>query len=174
MKYLLLILLLSSISYADNTSVELIGGSITYHVMDDGASSHYVTKWSPDGRLIFNQLYGVKLLVKDNDSYSSMTYFGGNNSIGSPIYGGIVSYGVILKDFNVGLAIGGYMQDDNAFRSVGVEPYRLTEIGSSGLVPVVGVEINYKVDLSDTMYLKLNNLLSPVITNTSLSLGFNL
>jgi hypothetical protein len=173
-KILFVITLFNSYAYAGQTSVEAIGGGITYHVIDDGASSKYVTKWSSDGRLIFNQLYGIKYIDEFFDTYWSMALFGGNNSIGAPMTGAMGSLGFVWGNFNYGLAMGGYLQDDNAFRSKGIEPYRLSEFGNTGLVPILGAEINYKVDLSNRVYLRLNNLVSPVITNTSLSIGYRL
>lgn len=170
---IILTLILSSFSRADS-AIELIGGSITYHVIDDGASSKYVTKLNGDGRLIFNPLLGAKYLSQETYTYWSASAFTGKNSIGSYMNGAMMSYGLHTTNLYVGGVIGGYEQDDDAFRSQGIDPYRLAEINNQGLVPIVGVEINYKVDLNNLFYLKLNNILSPVITNTSLSIGSNL
>lgn len=169
---ILLVILLASLSRADS-SLELIGGSITYHIIDDGVSAKYVTKLNSDGRLIFNLLLGAKYLNEEDYTYWSLATFTGNNSIGSYMNGATASYGLFIKNLSAGLVLGAYVQDDNAFRNDGIDPYRLFEINNTGVVPIAGIEVNYKFPLSNSTYLRLNNILSPVITNTSLSLGLS-
>lgn len=177
MKWITLLLFVwafsSGTSYAE-TKVEVLGGGITYHIMDDGSAQSYTRKLSLDGRLIFNQMGGLGIVSEDNDVYQSLYFFGGNNSVGKPLQGILSKDGIKIDQWYLGLALGGYVQDDNEFRDAGVQPFRLTEIGSTGIVPIVGLAIDYKWDISNRYYLKLNNIISPNITNTSMALGVNL
>lgn len=171
LKYLLtLLLLFPSLSYADR-SLELLGGGITYHVLDYGASSKYSNKISNDGRLIYTPMLGLRITnIPGNYSYSSAAIFRGTSSIGSPIYGGLLSSGLAISVFQVGFGFGGYIQNNEDFRAKGIQPYSF--IGNTNaLVPLVGIEANVRYPLSDKLFLAFNNLLTPVITNHYLSLG---
>lgn len=170
-KLLLFLFLISCTTQASTSSFEAIGGSITYHVIDNTGSSQYQNKLSSDGRLIFNDLLGIRYISQDSYTYWSTSAFTGSNSIDSYITGAILSYGLTNRNLYIGTVLGGYVQDDDAFRNHGIDPYRMTEFGNTGLVPIIGIEINYKIDFTSKYYLKINNILSPVILNTSLSLG---
>jgi hypothetical protein len=125
-----------------------------------------------------------------------MTMFGGANSVGLPMSGMVYERGYAFGGLDVGWVGGGYEQNDYAWRqktqtnqvvsvvsnnyetftttkTTTYEPFRLFEINGIGFVPIVGGAINYRVSLSKTTYIKLNNIISPVITNTSLAFGWN-
>lgn len=159
-------------SFAEN-SWELMGPGVTYHVLDFGTSNLYSHKLSDDGRLIYTPTIGLKKTFIDKDyMYHSLAAFHSENSIGSPVWGVMGGVGVHMFDFfNLGLAYGGYVQNNNDFANTGIKPYSLAG-NTNAFVPLFGFEANFRFDTSDVMFLGFNNLVTPVITNHSLSLGW--
>jgi hypothetical protein len=169
-----LVLLLSPILGLADSSIEVVGGSLTYHPFDtDHTASYYTDKVSNNGKLIDNPLLGIQYSTEDKDYYKSAALFVGDNSIGQNIAGFKVSEGFKTCNFYVGAVLGAYEQDDSTFSKDGITPFQIAKTGTTGIVPVVGGEVNYKVIVNREMYLKLNNIISPAITNTTLSLGFS-
>jgi hypothetical protein len=165
-----------------STSLELVGGSVNYQLQNDGTSAYNVNKWSSDGRLSFQDSLGLRLVAEDRFVYNAVEFYGGNNTIGQPMGGLIESSGFKINwtgpkwakgtTTYVGWAIGGYLQNDNSYRgTTGQTPTELTAFGGEGLVPILGLELDYKVPISRAMYLKLNNTIQPTNINTSLAFG---
>lgn len=157
-------------------SLELIGPGVTWHVIDiDGASALYNHKLSNDGRLIYTPQIGLRKTHTEADGlYNSFTLFAAQNSIGSPIYGGMGGTGIeLFKMFQAGFIGGLYVQNNNDFEAKGITPFSMTG-GSNAIVPLLGLEMNFKIKLSDKMFLGFNNILTPIITNHNLSFGVNL
>lgn len=155
-----------------SVSLEGLAGGITYHLVDtDAASAHYIYKLNANGRLIYNSLWGYGVLVEDNKNYFAIKTFLGDNSVGLPMMGSMLSYGWKWHGLYYGPVLGVYFENDDAYRAMGVQPFRIAEDGSMGIVPIIGIELNYRIDLTDRVYLKLNNVITPYLTNTSLSLG---
>lgn len=171
---LLFCLFACSSSFAD-TDFEVLGGGITYHVIDPGSNdAHFAHIISNDNRLIANPMFGLTLGEHDDRIFQSGTIFGGENSIGNSMFGGIYERGYQVGNWQLGLAVGAYEQNDNQYREKGIEPFRLTEVNGTGIVPVLGAAINYKINFSEQFYIKLNNVISPVITNSTISFGWSL
>jgi hypothetical protein len=158
-----------------NETLELVGGGITVHIEDSGGVGQYFSnKITPDGRVIANPVVGLRYTdYSDILLYWSGAGFYGVNSIAKPITGGLVSGGLGFEYVNVGLVAGGYVQNNNDFYNIGIQPYSLTD-GSNAFVLMAGVEVNFKIPLSDDIFLGINNLLTPVVTNHTLSLGVHL
>lgn len=172
MKYFLLMFALLSSPVLASDSAELIGGGLTYHLTSGGAK-YFDHKLSTDGRLINNPMLGARLLQENDLHYTAETLYGGENSVGFPMGGAMFSTGWKVGGFYLGGVLGTYLQNDDQVRAAHVIPFKLFEVGSMGVVPVFGIEANYRINLNDRLYLKLNNLISPVLTNTSLSAGVN-
>ncbi len=85
--------------------------------------------------------------------------------------GAIYEQGVTLNRLSVGWAAGGYLQQSRYFTDLGDNSFRVMNVNGTDIVPLVGLVLNYTVWRAERSYLRLNNLVSPVITNTSLSLG---
>lgn len=169
----LALMMISSIASAEY-SLELIGGGLTYHVIDNGAASQFSNKLSNDGRLIYSPTIGLKILNRPGDySYKSAAIFRGLNSVGSPMTGGILATGLAIGPFNLGFVIGGYVQNNEDFRARGIQPYSVFG-NTNAFVPIAGVEGNVRIPLGEKTYLGINNILTPIITNHSLSLGYRL
>lgn len=162
-----LVLLLPVVLKAD--SFELMAGSLTYHTLvDHSVTDYFPHKISNDGNLIYNQLYGIGYINNQDLVYQSFRVFAGNNSIEEPMVGGAYSFGFSLKNWDNGLVIGGYFQDGASFSKKINYLWALSDF-----IPLVGFEFNYKIMLSDKIFIKINNYLSPIITNHSLSIGQN-
>jgi len=156
-------------------SFETIGGGVTYHLIADGASSQYQTKWSQDGKLIFNPLFGIQYNFDESEVYQTVRLFEGSNSIGKQIYGGTYSVGLRTNQLYLGFLLGTYFQDDNEFTKLGIEPYSVHNEHGWSAVPLMGLEANiFLVHFDGNKYLKLNNIITPVLTNHTLSLGIDL
>lgn len=170
---MLLLLLLLTFNSDAQTSLELVGGSLTYHVMNPGDSNQFANRLSPDGRLIRNPIIGVQEIHELDGEYWSLGAFAGQNSVGDDIMGFKVSRGKRIGNWYLGLVAGAYEQSSEGFYDKGMVPFQIAKVGDVGVVPLLGIEANYRVNLSQKYYLKLNNLISPVITNTTISLGIS-
>lgn len=177
MKTILLSLLifLSSMAHATD-SFEVIGGSLTYHLeSSDSGPMPYDHTLTPDHNLIDNPLFGLGYIHEFSDHYYwSAKVFGGENSVGQPMAGTDGSFGVRYGGWYIGGVLGGYIQNNKTFESAGVIPVSIAEFGDTGLVPIIGAEFNYRVDLGEKLYFKINSLLTPMLINESLSLGWDL
>lgn len=111
--------------------------------------------------------------MEDKAYYESLAVFTGNDSVGGQIGGVKASKGVKLGNVYLGFVVGAYEQDDNKFDKVGLIPFQIAKAGSTGIVPIIGGEVNYKIGLYRDMFMKINNIITPVLTNTTLSLGFS-
>jgi hypothetical protein len=157
-----------------SVSVEAVGGALTYHLIDDGASQLYVQKITRDGRLIFNPIYGANFIFESKESFFSIGGFAGQNSVGLPIQGGLISNGVKVANGHLylGWAVGGYVQNDLAFRAKGVIPFKLFEFSHyRDFVPLIGIEIDLKFMLTNHFYFKIYELLTPILNVNTLALG---
>ena len=162
------LLLLLSLAHAD---VEVVGGSLTYHILDEGTSTSYSNRLSKDGRLINNPLLGIAVTTHDGVFFDTYMAFAGQNSVAAPMFGGLYEEGLELHHFQTGVGIGGYSQESRPFTDRNIHSFRITNIQGMDLVPVLGIVLNYKIMLYNNAYLKLNNLISPILTNSTLSVG---
>lgn len=175
MKFLLAFLLMASIAWADDT--EVVFGSLTYHLIGTHTdiSQHFHNRVADEGMLISNPLVGVRYnsnLETDDyteyPGYNSVTYFGGQNSMGSPMFGRTSAYGFKYKSWDSAILGGLYIQDASRFHRYGSFGGGFP-IGNLSINPVIGWEINYKTGWHG---LKVCNVISPALTVTYLSLPF--
>ena len=166
-------MLLPTTVLADST--EIVGGGLTYHITDStNVTEANSNKVSSNGRLIDNPLLGATFVQNHSNKFQSESIFGGSNSIGKPIGGALYENGYQFGHWQLGLAAGGYLQNDNAFAERNIHPTVLTDVNGTGLAPILGGAINYQVDISKRMYIKLNNVITPTLTNTTLAIGWYL
>jgi hypothetical protein len=140
-----------------------------------GASKAFAHKVSNDGTLIANPL-GAYRLIKNEDGgwYESRGLFGGENSIGEAMVGGMASQGFEFSHMRLGIAAGGYFQDNQKFRDRNVEPFSINLGSRYGLTPLLGVEFQINMPISGSTYLTIYNLVTPILTNTTIGLGWSL
>ncbi len=149
---------------------EYIQGGLTWHTSGIGAEK-YSNQLSPDGRLIYTQLQGLRYVSEAKDGYYfAAEAFIGQNSIASPMEGTAASYGLYGKYWAAGVLVGAYVEnkDDYSTRTLGA--FCATTVGSSCYVPLLGPELSLKQPLG-RVYLKENLILTPVIFNANISLG---
>lgn len=172
MKYLLL-LFFPIFCFADIQSNELVLGSLTYHLLDGPPASYkYQNPVSPDGRLIDNFLIGYSHIEENKDrEYFSYTIFTGENSLAKPIGGFKISSGKTDGRLYIGIAVGAYFQNNRDFTDQGLGDVLPVDWHSTGMVPILGLEINYILFHIGDTYIKLNNVITPVLTNNTFSIG---
>ena len=172
----LLVSILITVSMAISAradEVEVLGGALTYHLIDNGTAHAYSNKLSSDGRLISNPMAGVAITTHENVFFQSYAVFFGEDSVGGSMGGGSFTSGVEVNRLQVGAIAGGYIQAAKPYTDRNVNAFRLTAINGTDFVPLLGLAINYKVPLSSTCFLKLNNIISPILTTSLVSVGFN-
>lgn len=171
---LLLVLSFLSLAHAQD-STELVLGGVTYHVIDqENESTRYSNKLSSDGKLILTPTIGyTKQYSLPFDEYASATLFLATDSVGQPAGGALGQWGYVFGNWQTGLVLGVYAQNDWEFHHRGIAPFECAEIGNIGLVPVGGFAVNYRVFMGKNTYIRFNNLISPVITDHTVSIGRN-
>lgn len=146
--------------------------ALTQHVINDpSASSQFANKVSKDGSLILNRQVGIIITKTDNDTFSSYGQWIGTNSVGNLMVGSIGEFGRSFGRYQLGTALGAYIQDDSGFKSTGIQPFQIAREGNLGLVPVGGIVFNAKLYQTPAFYIKLNTITSPILINLSLSVG---
>lgn len=172
MKYLVLMLVfISSVAFAENRSVEWMGGSLTYHpFLDNQTAGRFANKVGDDGRLIANAMIGTRYTTIDELGFcEKYSLFGGNNSIGEPMVGGAWTVCHDTGPMSFGLTAGAYYQDKSKFDKRGIV------LGVAGdIMPVFGVQVDFKLWENERYYIKENNFLSLLVTNHLLSFGIKL
>lgn len=155
--------------------VEILGGSLTQHIINpDGASSEFAHKVSSDGTLIANPLGAYRLIKTEEDGwYESRGYFAGENSIGEAMGGAMASQGFEYSHMRLGVVVGGYMQDEQKFHDRGLQPFAM-ELGRVGVVPILGLEFQINLPIASKTYLTIYNVITPVLTNTTIGVGWSL
>lgn len=166
-KYIFVALLIFSIK-SEARSIEFIAGGLTYHtVVNTLVTNNFSNRLTSDGKLIYNQLYGFGYTIHNGLEYDSYKFFVGHNSINENIGGASYSFGFTYKNLDSGFLIGMYRQDSDMFSKNNINYLWM----STDYIPLVGFEFNYKIMLTNTKFIKINNYLSPVITNHTLSIG---
>lgn len=175
MKQIILFFLVLLFPLVAKANMELVTGGVTYHLVNGQVTGkQFSNKISEDGDLIATPALGVTFMDEESfpGEYTSLTAFAASNSVGEPAAGVMFETGeVFAKRLQIGLAFGGYLQDDREFRRRGIAPFVIAEVNNIGLAPVGGLAVNYKVDLFGDYYLRFNNILTPVITNHTVSFG---
>ena len=173
------------LSWADSKfkTLELSSSFLTHHFSQLNAD-RFENPVSEDGRTINNPLYGFTYSYSDNtDFYNSFTLFSGEDSIGSPMQGFSFTGGfgdITSSTVQFGWVWGMYFYDESAWEerfadreaqtpswlyAYYVEQWR-------GVNMIFGLELNFKFDITDHTFIKIRNTVTPMISNHSLSIGF--
>lgn len=172
MKKLILLLGLFSITALADNELDLITGSATYHVIDPTNYGAYGPSFTSNGRGILNAVGAVRLIhYRDDGVYWSVAGMYGQNSIFQPIYGGMYSRGYHYKYIDLGVIVGGYIQDDTQFSARGLGDASIG-YGAHALVAGIGVEANFIIPLGGNWVLRENNIVMPLIINATLGMGY--
>lgn len=156
------------------TGVELGTGGLTPHFVRE--KKNYCNQWNNTG-IIANKSYYIGF----SGEKLGFTYMQGNDSICSPIEGIFLTYYFSRSEtWDLGITAGGYSfemdnWEDHAEKtpeSIAAPSPVWTRIGNKTVVPVLAVQANLHLIRSGNWSFKLNNLLTPIITNHSISLEY--
>lgn len=154
------------------TTIQLGAGGLTPHITN--AKKPYCNQWNDTG-IIFNRTYYARLGVNNH----SFTVMAGEDSICSEIYGAFYGYQFYrTKYLDIGVIAGGYSfvqenwDESNANTPANFDTVDLVSVDVFGLefVPILGIELGIHLMRNKTWSLKINNVLTPVITNHSIAL----
>lgn len=170
-KYLLFILLFSSIAKAD--SYEIMMGSLTYHIFNPrNVGKRYSNKINDTGTLISNPLIGYRQVTTEGNAYSATMLFTGNNSIAEPIIGAAYSLGLTKNTTRIGLVGGLYLQDNGKMHDKGIGIMTPILRNSWGPIPIIGIEATETFDISKNKYILINGLITPILFNATTGIGW--
>lgn len=174
-KLLILAALLFSVTCNANSN-EVIAGSLTYHVFNfNHVADNYSNKMNPEGTLIDNLLVGYRRVQESSSSdYTAQTYFAGENSIAEPMAGIALSRGVYSKFGRIGGVVGFYLQDNRKMLDRGIMPVTMFPCRCVAPAPIVGVEAVKTIELSDKTYFMINSLISPILINATVGIGWKI
>jgi hypothetical protein len=143
---------------------EIIGGGLVTHPFSE---YDLFPDNSPSG-FMYRSLYGVGFTTYETPrNYNTISVFGGKNSIQEPIYGALYGVGNMYgPNFGAGFVYGGYFQDENQFKKYNLTYFTLVP----GFAPILGIELIPRLKLGKNIWLKMNNILTPLMTSHSLSL----
>lgn len=178
MKLILIVInliLFLSINAQARQSYEAMAGALTQHfIVPDGASKQFDNRVSEDGSLIANPMLAVRSLELGDYGYTSKSIFAGQNSIGE-LMGGIgASTGLRIGRLRSGLAIGGYLQDDQKFRDRGIQPFSLWTGTKIGITPIFGVEFSIDQKLTDHSRASIYTLVTPAMSVSLIGIGWDI
>lgn len=156
------------------TDIELMGPrALTLHtVTSPYARSQFANKVDKEGNLIAPYQLGIALVDNTPTHFTTRLVFMGDNSVGSKLAGAIYQHGKRYNGFELGYAAGAYLQDETEFDRRDVDSFNIGSYHHIGLVPVVGGVVNYRADIDNQVYVKINTIISPIILNAVLSVGF--
>jgi len=162
-KLLLLALLFFGCTAIAKDTFEVGAGSLTYHIFDPNNYPNQISHG-----LILNPLAYYKYTKEDVVAYESYSVFTGTNSVSSAIIGGMYSFGALSGPLNLGVAIGGYKQDDSSFTKYRILP---PADDINGYVFLAGFEGSYKLMLDNRNFIKYNMMVFPNLVNWTIGVG---
>lgn len=172
MRILIVLLLLTTAAFAD--SVEFESTLFTAHFYKLGADK-FENKASDGGRVITNRIVGVSVYERDADDYQMFSGFIGQDSIGSPIQGGLFGGGMYFDRFRVGMFCGVYIFNNRNWSKVygnAVRPFYLYKNNSWGITPLAGINLDYVFSLDNGIQFGIINRVTPTLTNHAMSIGY--
>lgn len=174
MKYLIFLLLPLNLMAQESFS---FGYSMLTHHWSTTGSDRFANKASKDGRTIKNPMYSIGFTQQEKYDYTTNSVFVGSDSIGSPIVGFSRTNGKEEGIIQLGVIYGLYLYDQKQWDKVYADqkyksPSYLSSFGISNVNIILGVELNLKFDLGSSAYFQIRNVVTPILTNHSLNLGF--
>lgn len=163
-----------SISAHATIGFQLGTGGLTPHFTS--TKKNYCNQWNNTG-IIANKSYYLRLLF----GTMGITYLQGNDSICSEIEGLFINYTLSEGEVvDLGIIAGGYAYNETNWEIHSQKtpsdidapsPVSARYYGRA-IVPVLALEVAVHLIRRDTWSLKLNNQLTPVITNHSLAFEY--
>jgi hypothetical protein len=162
---LLLLLLGATKANADQVAIGLV---TIHHTNPNQIDRKFSGCLHASCEAIYNPVLAYRMIEKTKRTYDAYTLLAGVNSIHEPIVGAYYAGGIRRSGYNLGVAMGVYMQNNEKFLQRGIIPFSAGKTGPLGIVPIIGVEHQYRL----TKKLFINTLITPVITNVGLGLQF--
>jgi hypothetical protein len=154
---------------------EVLTGSLTQHVFNSNGVDRNFSNRINDNGLISNPLLGYRQLTIHGAEYETETIFGGQNSIGQPMFGYAQSVGLVTTGgLRFGFVYGLYMQDNDKMLQRHVVPVYIIPWPGWGPTPVLGGELTQTLNLSKSSYLMLNVLVTPLLLNGTIGIGWRI
>ena len=164
-------------------TLEFSSSFLTHHYSHLNAD-RFSNQVSADGRTINNPLYAMTYSWSERRrTYGSFTLFGGQDSIGSPMQGFMTSAGfgdIHSSGLQLGFIWGMYFYDESAWeerfsdRPEKTPSWLYAYYGDQwrGINMIFGLELNLKLDITDSVFIKFRNNFTPMISNHSVGIGF--
>lgn len=137
---------------------------------------NYCNQWNNTG-IIANKSYYLRL----QGQVHGLTYMQGNDSICSEISGTFYHYLFSRTNwYDMGITLGGYRFNMNNWKrherrtpnGIAAPSPVHTKFGDQDIVPVLALEFDIHLIRREGWAFKLNNLITPIITNHSVALEF--
>lgn len=165
--------LLSGTVHAEESN-EVLVGSLTQHFTNfGGVSEKFNNKVSADGTLIANPMVAWRIIQYEGLIYTSSALFGGENSIGELMGGVAASTGFRVDHVRLGLAVGGYLQNEQKFRDRDISDISVPIGSTLGFAPIAGVEVSIDIPIEKSVYGTIYTLITPILSTTTLGIGWN-
>ena len=72
----------------------------------------------------------------------------------------------------LGLTLGFYFMSNKPWIEKGIKPPAVELSKDYSVIPIAGLQLDFRIPLGDTLFIKLNNLITPTISNNNVSLGW--
>jgi hypothetical protein len=136
--------------------------------------SKYENKVSKNGCNINNPLYGISFRETINGAYRQNSFFFGQDSIGSNIVGYMNTMGMASDwGLELGLTFGFYFMSKKPWEAKGIQTPSLSVGSDYSLIPVAGIQGDFRIPVGNSLFIKLNNLITPTISNHNVSIGWS-
>jgi hypothetical protein len=77
----------------------------------------------------------------------------------------------LTKNIQMGLVYGAYLQDNREFTKREINNPCAIGNAKVSLVPIIGLELNLRFPINKRTFIKLNNIVTPTVTNHTLSIN---
>lgn len=151
----LILVLLNSFSYAQ-TKYDFEYNLTTLHFFETcGLAQKFANKSYACGKGVNNPIFAIK------DKSTGNRFFAGANSVGSAMAG--FSY----TDEEFGFVFGAYLQDVSEFEKRDILPVTFARLGTVGLTPITGYELDFK-----TNSYKVFSIITPILLTVGVGFSF--
>lgn len=174
-------LLLANICLAEEERFFGVNYNFLTHHFSSVGSDKFDNKVSNDGKTIKNPLIGLEFSKNYKKSSDKWVLFGGEDSIGSPMFGVYKGYGfqkISNKGFHGNFLLGMYFFDqrqwDKRYADSDIRtPSLITGyLGIENVNIIIGIELNYHIPLGKKSFIKINNIITPLVTNHGVGIVF--
>ena len=171
---LLMLCLIGVAEAKSRYDIEMDAGSLTYHYFDsDDNLDSYKNKTHLNTRTMKSPTIGFKFAITyRNRRYETGKFFLGDDQMKSPMYGFHYATGLNRGNLQLGVFMGGHMYDRSYWIDADSRNRMSFHVDDDQSFALdLGLEINYTMLRYRGIYFKLNNLLGPLNSIHSISIG---